>query len=118
MDRQETVSLFRDRLTLVIDRSGLSQSAFAHKVGMDRSTLSQLLSPKSDRLPRVESIVAIAASEHVSVDWLLGLTQEGTLGTDILRQSLEIERDAPSPSDVRLARWHDEATGYKIRYVP
>jgi transcriptional regulator with XRE-family HTH domain len=118
VDRQETVTLFRERLADVIQRSGLTQSSFAEKVGMDRSTLSQLLSPKNDRLPRADSIVAIARTQHVSIDWLLGVTQQGSLGADILRQSLEIERDARSPADVRLGRWHDEAMGYKIRYVP
>src|SRR5262245_28140449 len=118
MDRQETVNRFRERLAEVIARSGLSHSAFASKVKMDRSTLSQLLSPKNDRLPRADSIVAIASAQHVSTDWLLGLSQEGAMGADILRQSVQIERDARSPADERLERWHDEATGYKIRYVP
>lgn len=117
-ERTETVRLFRERLLEVIRRSGLTHSAFAKKVGIDRSTLSQLLSPSNDRLPRAESVIAIAAREQVSTDWLLGLTEEGTLGADILRQSLEIERDAQSPADQRLARWHEEAAGYKIRLVP
>src|SRR5215475_8504904 len=99
MERQEAVGRFRERLSEVIARSGLSQAAFAAKVGMDRSTLSQLLSPKNDRLPRADSIVAIASAEHVSIDWLLGLSQEGAMGADILRQSVEIERDARSPAD-------------------
>ena len=119
MDRAETVSLFRDRLLQVIRRSGLSQSAFARTVRMDRSTLSQILSPANDRLPRADSLVAIAATHRVSIDWLLGLTHEQSLDGDIVeRQPLEFERDARSPVDERLARWHEEAAGYKIRYVP
>jgi transcriptional regulator with XRE-family HTH domain len=110
-ERQETVARFRERLNL-------SQSAYAEKVGLDRSTLSQLLSAGNDRLPRAENIVAIARAENVSIDWLLGLTQEGRSGADILKQVVQIERDARSPADERLERWHDEAAGYKIRYVP
>ncbi|MHA1154154.1 MAG: helix-turn-helix domain-containing protein [Alphaproteobacteria bacterium] len=118
MDRRQTVAAFRERLNEVIERSGLSRMAFAARAGLDRSTLSQLLSPGNQRLPRAETVAAIAAREQVSVDWLLGLSQEGQIGADILAPALEIESGAASPADVRLARWHEEAVGYKIRYVP
>ena len=118
MQRQHTVELFRERLLEVIARSGLTRSAFALKVGMDRSTLSQLLAAENDRLPRVETLASIARAEQVSIDWLVGLSQEGPLGANILKQSVQVEPDAPSPADERLARWHQEAAGYKIRYVP
>lgn len=117
LSRQETVERFRARLGDVIRRSGLSRSAFAAKVGIDRSTLSQILSPATDRLPRVETLATIAASEQVSLDWLVGLSQEGALGTTIL-PALEISRGLSSPTDERLQRWYDEAAGYKIRHVP
>ena len=64
MDRRETVEVFRERLTDVIERSGLSRSAFATSAGLDRSTLSQLLSSNNDRLPRAETIAAIASAQH------------------------------------------------------
>lgn len=118
MERQQTVEVFRARLLEVIDRSGLTRSAFAGKVGMDRSTLSQLLSTENNRLPRVETLASIARKEQVSIDWLVGLSQEGPLGANVLKQSVQVEPDAPSPADERLAGWHAEAAGYKIRYVP
>jgi len=118
MDRRKTVEAFRERLGEVIERSGLSRMAFSARVGLDRSTLSQLLSPSNERLPRAETIAAIAGREQVSVDWLLGLSQEGQIGADIMAPVLEIEAGAASPADERLARWHAEAAGYKIRYVP
>ncbi len=118
MDRLETIETFRDRLKEVIMRSGLSRSAFAAELGIDRSTLSQLLSSGNDRLPRAETIVAIAAREQVSIDWLLGLSQEGQLFTDFLSTALEIEGTSGSPLDERLVAWQAEAIGYKIRYVP
>ena len=62
VDRRETVVIFRERLLDVIARSGLSRSRFAAKIGLDRSTLSQLLSEDSVRLPRAETIAAIATS--------------------------------------------------------
>ena len=120
MDRREIVEVFRERLGEVIDRSGLSRSAFAGEIGHDRSTLSQLLSPEHVRLPRAETMAAIAERAQVSVDWLLGLSQEGQLGADMLPQALELEIEpgGSSLADERLKRWHAEAAGYKIRYVP
>jgi transcriptional regulator with XRE-family HTH domain len=118
MQRRHTVDIFRTRLVEIIGRGGTSRSAFASRVGMDRSTLSQLLSTENDRLPRVETLASIARSEQVSIDWLVGLSQEGPLAANVLKQSVHVEASAPSPADDRLAAWHEEATGYKIRYVP
>ena len=114
MDRSETVERFRERLEQVMDHSGLSRTAFARRVGIDRSTLSQILSRRTDRLPRIETLAAIAISENVSLDWLVGLSQEGRLMTTVL----DVETGARSPSDRRLELWRTEALGYKIRHVP
>ena len=118
MDRQETAESFRARVLKLIERNYESRSAFAARVGVDRSTLSQLLSSDDDRLPRAETVIAIARAEQVSCDWLLGLAQDQQEGTELVRSDMEIESGAGSPMDERLARWHTEATGYKIRYVP
>jgi transcriptional regulator with XRE-family HTH domain len=118
MDRRRFLDGFRDRLTRAIADSGLSRSAFAAAVGLDRSTLSQLLSPDSDRLPRLETLIAIGQTAQVSIDWLLGLSQQGSMRADILAEEASIERDAPLPTDARLMAWHAEAAGTKIRYVP
>jgi transcriptional regulator with XRE-family HTH domain len=114
MDRSETAALFRERLELVMSRAGISRTAFAQRVGIDRSTLSQILSAASDRLPRVETLAMIADSENVSLDWLVGLSAEGPLAAAVL----EVEPGAGSPSDERLKMWRKEASGYKIRNVP
>lgn len=122
VDRAATVKIFCQHLEEVIERSGLSRSAFASAVGLDRSTLSQLLSDNSDRLPRTETIVAIAAVAQVSVDWLLGLSQQQQPGAELVPSVPSgaplIERGAARPLDERLQSWHAEAAGYKIRYVP
>src|SRR5262249_4933987 len=54
----------------------------------------------------------------VSADWLLGLSQEGPLSASLMPRPLEIAEGGDAPSDERLALWHAEAAGYKIRYVP
>lgn len=118
MDRSEWVMRFRERLHEVLAREGGSRAAFAARVGLDRSTLSQLLSPENDRLPRAETIAAIAREAQVSADWLLGLSQDGRPGAELVAGELEVEPGGASPMDERLRRWHAEALGTKIRYVP
>lgn len=118
MNRSDRVRMFRERLGEVIARAGFSRSAFAERLGIDRSTLAQVLSPTNDRLPRAETLAAIAIDQRVSVDWLLGLSQEGQLAPDIIEQPFALEPGGHSPADERLTRWHAEAAGLKIRYVP
>jgi len=118
MEREETVGQFRQRLLEVLERSGLTRAAFAQRVGLDRSTLTQLLSPENQRLPRAETVIAIAVQAQVSCDWLLGVSQDEQAGAELVQAAMEIESGAGSPQDARLQRWHAEAAGYKIRYVP
>jgi len=117
MDKRDLSEIFRERLKLLVQRSDLNQSAFAAKVGIDRSALSQLLSGGSTRLPRAETLLNIAAEYQISLDWLLGISQDEGL-TGEIRESLEIEESTGGFNDTLLARWHTEAAGTKIRYVP
>ncbi len=117
MDKRNLSDLFRERLKLLLQRSEQNQSTFAASVGIDRSALSQLLSGASARLPRAETLLNIAAEHKVSLDWLLGLSQDEGL-TGEIRQSLEIEEGTGGFDRTLLARWHAEAAGTKIRYVP
>ncbi len=117
MDKRDLSQLFRERLKLMLARSGQNQSAFAASVGIDRSALSQLLSGQSTRLPRAETLLNIAATYNVSLDWLLGISQDEGLASEI-RESLEIEEGTGSFDRTLLAAWHAEAAGTKIRYVP
>jgi transcriptional regulator with XRE-family HTH domain len=118
IDRRTVLSAFRERLVQVIDRSGLTRSQFAEQNGLDRSTLSQLLSDTNRRLPRVETLAEIATTQQVSIDWLLGFTHAGSMQAEMLQEQTSFEHDALSPNDERLIAWFDEAQGYKIRYVP
>jgi transcriptional regulator with XRE-family HTH domain len=117
MDKRHLSDVFRDRLKLLLQRSDQNQSEFATAVGIDRSALSQLLSGGSTRLPRAETLLNIAAENKVSLDWLLGLSQDEGL-TGEIRESLEIEEGSNDRNRTLLARWHAEAAGTKIRYVP
>lgn len=117
MDKRELGSVFRDRLEVVLSAFHGSNAKFAESVGLDRSALSQLISGRSTRLPRAETLCAISRRHGISLDWLLGLSQDDHLRTEVA-PTLEIEDEAGSAEDTRLAQWHREAAGYKIRYVP
>lgn len=117
MDKRDLSALFRERLKTLLARSDLNQSAFAAAVGIDRSALSQLLSGTSTRLPRAETLLNIAAENKVSLDWLLGLSQDEAL-TGEIRDMMEIEEGASSYGESFMARWYAEAAGAKVRYVP
>ncbi len=117
MDKRDISVEFRNRLELLIRRSGLSRSAFSAKLGIDRSALSQQLRRDAVRLPRAETLLAIASTYNVSLDWLLGISQDEGLRGE-LRASVEIEQSAGDFGRSLLAAWHSEAVGTKIRYVP
>lgn len=111
---------FRNRLVEAMDEMGFNRSQLARRVGIDRSTLSQILGSEGGRLPRADTAAAMAAELQVSLDWLMGLSQQraGVQGAAIVEQSLEIEPGDPHSADQLLTRWHQEAKGFKIRYVP
>ncbi len=117
MKLQERVTLFQQRLQQVITQSGLNRSSFASSISVDRSTLSQLLSPENVRLPRADTVASIAEKHQISIDWLLGLTQQGSLGANIMPEAFSVD-DYSTTVFSKILEWHREATGYKVRYVP
>lgn len=118
MDRRRVAAEFRARVAQAMARAGLNKSSLAAQAGIDRSTLSQMLSGDYDRMPRADTAAAIANALQVSLDWLLGLTQDTRITADILLESLEFRPAAGVPVEEDLKRWHEDAKGYKIRYVP
>lgn len=111
---------FRDRVEQVIAERGGGKGAFAAAAGVDRSTLSQLLSPTNRRLPRVETLVAIAGAAGVSVDWLLGLSHDGPVRTEVVKEERGVARHDLSAADEAFIGWYADAAaqGTKVRYVP
>ena len=118
MDRREVSRVFRARLSDAMERAGASRAALARRVGIDRSTLTQLLSTDMDRLPRADTVAAVAAELKVSLDWLLGLSHVDKLGAEILHESLQVSPSAQHPVDEQLIAWFAEAAGTKVRSVP
>jgi transcriptional regulator with XRE-family HTH domain len=92
--------------------------AFAAQAGLDRTTLSQLLSASNRRLPRVETLLALARATGASVDWLLGLSGDGPVRTEVRREEMAITRTQLSEIDEALIGWYRDAGGTKVRYIP
>lgn len=109
---------FRARIATLIARSGLTPAAFARAAGIDRSTLSQLLSGEEPRLPRAETLAAIARTARVSVDWLLGLSQREEIGAEIIEAVLQVEPYGRVPPGDAFLAWLQEAQGSRVCTVP
>ncbi len=114
----ELVNRFRERLGELVADTRQSRSDFAADAGIDRSTLSQLLSSRNHRLPRVETLAAIAESSAVSVDWLLGLSHGGPARADIVHEEFALNLDELSPLDEAWIEWHEQSAGSKVRTLP
>ena len=118
IDKRLRATQFRDRLAQAMRDGGLSQSALARAVGVDRSTISQLLTDDGARLPNAHVVGACAAALGVSADWLLSLSDRPESAADLLQASLTLTEAPRALVDQRIFDWHREAAGYKIRHVP
>lgn len=118
VDKRDRAELFRDRLAQAMATRNTSQSALARAVGVDRSTISQLLEPGSARLPNAQIAAECASALGVTCDWLLGLSERPEPLNELLEQAVSLT-DAPRALiDETIFGWHREAAGYKIRHVP
>ncbi|MBY6136996.1 helix-turn-helix domain-containing protein [Nocardioides marinus] len=118
VDKRLRAAQFRQRLNRALQDSGLSQSALARATGVDRSTISQLLSDAGARLPNAHVVGACAAALGVSADWLLSLSDRPESAAELLASSLSLSEAPRALVDERIFEWHQEALGYKIRHVP
>ena len=117
IDKRDLSRLFQERVTLLIERSGGNLTRFAGTAGVDRSALSQFLSEGSTRLPRAETLARLADANGVSLDWLLGLSQDEANVAEVA-PALRVEQAGSDGDEERFWTWYREALGYKIRYVP
>lgn len=117
-DKRDRASLFRSRLRQAMTNAEISQSALARTVGVDRSTLSQLLRDAGARLPGAQLVADCAQALGVSADWLLGLSDRPEQASDLLASAMAITHAPRALIDDQIFGWHQEAAGYKIRHVP
>lgn len=118
MDKRLRADHFRTRLSRAMRDTDTSQSALARDIGVDRSTISQLLTDDGARLPNGHVVGACAAALGVSADWLLSLSDRPESAADLLANSLSLSEAPRALVDQRIFDWHREAAGYKIRHVP
>jgi transcriptional regulator with XRE-family HTH domain len=117
-DKRDRAALFRVRLTEAMAERGHSQSALARAIGVDRSTISQLIKGDGARLPNAQVVGECASVLGVSADWLLGLTDRPETAADIVANAMSLTEAPRALVDEQIFRWHQEAAGYKIRHVP
>jgi len=117
MDRRALADIFRHRLAQVLADPDLVRADFIRQSDIDRSALSQFLAPDQTRLPRAETLRNMAQASGVTVDWLLGL-ENAPEGRQDVAASVQIEQSQFSDGTTPLERWHEEARGSKLRYVP
>ncbi len=118
MDKRDRALLFRTRLTQAMQIAGETRSGLARRVGVDRSTISQLLAGDNARLPNAQVVAECASTLGVAGDWLLGLSDLPERTSDVLANSMQVSKAARTPFDAQIFDWHREAAGYKIRHVP
>ncbi|NCO85550.1 MAG: helix-turn-helix transcriptional regulator [Rhodobacterales bacterium] len=118
MDKRDRALLFRERLVAAMMLTGRNQAALARQVGVDRSTLSQIIAPGSTRLPNAQLVAECATALGVSSDWLLGLSDRPERGADLIAAAMTMTEAPRALVDERIFAWHQEAAGYKIRHVP
>lgn len=118
IDKRSRAAQFRQRLAQAMAQAGSNQTALARDVGVDRSTLSQLLKDDGARLPNAHLVASCAQALGVSADWLLGLSDRPERAADLLANALTLTEAPRALIDEQIFAWHREAEGYKIRYVP
>ncbi|MBO9472617.1 MULTISPECIES: helix-turn-helix domain-containing protein [unclassified Shimia] len=118
IDKRLRANRFRQRLATAMQTSAMSQAALARAIGVDRSTISQLLNDDGARLPNAQVVGECAAALGVSADWLLSLTDRPENTADILANALTVTKAPRALVDEQIFAWHQEAAGYKIRHVP
>jgi len=118
IDKRERAAEFQRRLRASLDQSPLSQAGLARAVGVDRSTVSQLLNGSAPRLPNGQVVAEIATSLGVSADWLLGLSERQEPAAQLLASALDMPKAPRALVGDVIFGWHEEARGYKIRHVP
>lgn len=118
IDKRLRASQFRQRLATAMRNKGTSQSQLARVIGVDRSTISQLLKGTGARLPNAQVVGECAAALGVSADWLLSLSDRPESAADMLASTLKLTEAPRALVDQQIFDWHKEAAGYKIRHVP
>lgn len=95
--------IFQDNLRAILDTRGITQSKLAAMAGTTEATISRYLS--GTHSPNIDYVVPIAKALHVSVDYLLGLSES------------PVPNEPPSPEMRALTSAYNKADGHSQKMV-
>ena len=81
----------KERMYIVLQKRDVSQSELAKKTGTTRQTINSYIHGRHQM--RLEAIVLIASTLHVSVDYLLGLNEKEEVASQQCRTGKKIYGD-------------------------
>jgi len=110
-DKRGRAQLFRTRLQGAMTTQGSTQSGLARAIGVDRSTISQLLTGDGARLPNAQVVAGCAAALGVSADWLLGLTDRPERAADLVAAAIEMTQAPRALIDEQVFEFSSFAAG-------
>ena len=118
LTKSQRVALFRERLAQAMRERELNRSTLAERAGVDRSTISLLLSEHQPRLPSGHVVADLASALGVTTDWLLGLAANTQAASEMVQETTEMAVSHEADAYVLIGRWMAEAGDAKIRSVP
>lgn len=68
------IAKFSYRLTVLLDENNMTQTQLAKKIGTSNVTICRYLT--CERIPRLDVVAKIASEFHISLDYLLGLSDD------------------------------------------
>ena len=82
------VEKFSYRLTVLLDENNMTQTQLAKKIGTSNVTICRYLT--CERIPRLDVVTKIASVFNVSLDYLLGFTDDKNIQTSEESSDLSI----------------------------
>jgi len=77
--------LIRERMKITFGKE--SQTKIGEKLNMTQGNVSKMLSGADNQLPSLETICLVAEKYNVSVDWLLGFSEEMCIPSQVSKNS-------------------------------
>ena len=93
-------TVFANNLRLLIDSRGITAKGLSDETGIPNATIYRYL--HRDRAPKMNNIITIAQFFNVSIDWLMGLTDDRRKGWPENVVGVANLYSAASPSDRRV----------------
>jgi transcriptional regulator with XRE-family HTH domain len=82
------LEIFSYRLTVLLDENNMTQTQLAKKIGTTNVTICRYIN--GERVPRIDVISKIASVFNVSLDYLIGLSNNKEEDNSSEKQDLEI----------------------------